>query len=115
MTCRRSTLALLAVTFCAAAGQPEVVVATPAASATAADRTGMAVTVYNANLGLVKERRKVRLAKGVQDLAAASEGASGGSWGCCQRAGQAGAARPPRWRAGSTARGPPEPSSCRQS
>jgi hypothetical protein len=41
----------------------------PAVTATTrADQTGVALTVYNADLGLVKDRREIRLAKGVGEL-----------------------------------------------
>jgi hypothetical protein len=37
-------------------------------ASTLADQTGVAVTVYNVNLGLVKDRREIRPAKGVSQL-----------------------------------------------
>jgi len=40
----------------------------PPLTSTLADQTGVAVTVYNVNLGLVKDRRKISLAKGVGEL-----------------------------------------------
>ena len=40
----------------------------PPLTSTQADQTGMAVTVYNVNLGLVKDRRKIRLPGGVGEL-----------------------------------------------
>ena len=43
--------------------------AKPAAmSTTRADQTGVALTVYNDNLGLVKDRRSINLAKGLGEL-----------------------------------------------
>jgi hypothetical protein len=32
------------------------------------DQTGVAITVYNVNLGLVKDRREIKLPKGMSDL-----------------------------------------------
>ena len=32
------------------------------------DQTGMEVTVYNSNIGLVKDRRPIKLQKGIQEL-----------------------------------------------
>ena len=32
------------------------------------DQTGVAITVYNVNLGLVKDRREIKLPKGTSDL-----------------------------------------------
>ncbi|MDA8432392.1 MAG: hypothetical protein M0Z60_05435, partial [Nitrospiraceae bacterium] len=39
-----------------------------AASTGIEDQTGIAVTIYNVNLGLVKDKRKIRLRKGRGDL-----------------------------------------------
>jgi hypothetical protein len=38
------------------------------ASSTVEDQTGIAMTIYNVNLGLVKDRRSIRLGRGVSDL-----------------------------------------------
>ena len=38
------------------------------ASSTLDDQTGVALTIYNVNLGLVKDQRRIRLAKGISDL-----------------------------------------------
>ncbi len=40
----------------------------PVMSTTQADQTGVALTVYNVNLGLVKDRRNINLARGRSDL-----------------------------------------------
>lgn len=37
-------------------------------TSTLADQTGVAVTVYNVNLGLVKDRRKIQLPQGMEEL-----------------------------------------------
>jgi hypothetical protein len=39
-----------------------------AATSTLDDQTGMALTIYNVNLGLVKDQRQIKLFKGVGDL-----------------------------------------------
>ncbi len=38
------------------------------ASSTLDDQTGVALTIYNVNLGLVKDQRQVKLSKGINDL-----------------------------------------------
>jgi hypothetical protein len=38
------------------------------ATSTAEDQTGLALTVYNVNLGLVKDQRQIKLARGTSDL-----------------------------------------------
>jgi len=39
-----------------------------AATSTLDDQTGMALTIYNVNLGLVKDQRQIKLSKGIGDL-----------------------------------------------
>jgi hypothetical protein len=43
-------------------------VKTGTASSTLEDQTGVALTIYNVNLGLVKDQRQIKLFKGIGDL-----------------------------------------------
>ncbi len=37
-------------------------------TSTQADQTGLEITVYNSNLGLVKDQRQIKLGSGIQEL-----------------------------------------------
>lgn len=50
------------------ADQPGTVPAPPIVSSGLTDQTGMAITIYNVNLGLVKDQRTISLAKGTGNL-----------------------------------------------
>jgi hypothetical protein len=64
--CISAAIFLSTAAICSAAANPP---AQPAAMATTqADQTGMALTVYNVNLGLVKDRRSINLARGEGEL-----------------------------------------------
>jgi hypothetical protein len=64
--CISAAIFLSTAAICSAAANPPP---QPAAMATTqADQTGMALTVYNDNLGLVKDRRSINLARGQGEL-----------------------------------------------
>ena len=61
-----AVLLLLCTTWIANAAQPGS--KTPAAASTIEDQQSVALTIYNVNLGLVKDRRVIRLSKGASEL-----------------------------------------------
>lgn len=48
--------------------EPSHRVAMPTVSSTLEDQTGLALTIYNVNLGLIKDQRQLRLGKGTGEL-----------------------------------------------
>jgi hypothetical protein len=61
------TIALGAMDFAASAAQTNQATL-PAVSSVLEDQTGLALTIYNVNLGLVKDQRQIRLGKGTGEL-----------------------------------------------
>jgi hypothetical protein len=61
------TIALGAMGFAASAAQTNQATL-PAVSSVLEDQTGLALTIYNVNLGLVKDQRQIRLGKGTGEL-----------------------------------------------
>src|SRR5512135_1301538 len=63
-----SVVFLAAISMCPVSAAVKQEVKTPTTSSTLDDQTGVALTIYNVNLGLVKDQRQIKLGKGVNDL-----------------------------------------------
>src|SRR3990172_56336 len=63
-----AVLFLAGTCYCTAASEDTREVKNGAATSTLDDQTGVALTIYNVNLGLVKDQRQIRLSKGISDL-----------------------------------------------
>ncbi len=56
------------INMCPVSASVKQEVKTPTTSSTLDDQTGVALTIYNVNLGLVKDQRAIKLFKGIGDL-----------------------------------------------
>ncbi|HEX9137716.1 MAG TPA: hypothetical protein VF905_12335, partial [Nitrospirota bacterium] len=63
-----AVLFLVSIGYCPVSSAGKKEAKTDAATSTLDDQTGVALTVYNVNLGLVKDQRQIKLGKGVSDL-----------------------------------------------
>ena len=59
---------LVGIGYCAASSAEKKETKNGAAASTLDDQTGVALTIYNVNLGLVKDQRQIKLFKGIGDL-----------------------------------------------
>jgi hypothetical protein len=63
-----SVVFLATISMCPVSAAVKQEVKTPTTSSTLDDQTGVALTIYNVNLGLVKDQRAIKLFKGIGDL-----------------------------------------------
>ena len=63
-----AVLFLVSIGYCPVSSAGKKEAKTDAATSTLDDQTGVALTVYNVNLGLVKDQRTIKLFKGIGDL-----------------------------------------------
>ena len=63
-----SVVFLATISMCPVSAAVKQEVKTPTTSSTLDDQTGVALTIYNVNLGLVKDQRTIKLFKGIGDL-----------------------------------------------
>jgi hypothetical protein len=63
-----AVLFLASISYCPAASADKKELKNGAATSTLDDQTGVALTIYNVNLGLVKDQRQIKLFKGIGDL-----------------------------------------------
>jgi hypothetical protein len=63
-----SVVFLATISMCPVSAAVKQEVKTPTTSSTLDDQTGVALTIYNVNLGLVKDQRDIKLFKGIGDL-----------------------------------------------
>src|SRR5512143_3975330 len=63
-----AVLFLLSIGYCQVSSAGKKEAKNDAATSTLDDQTGVALTVYNSNLGLVKDQRQIKLGKGISDL-----------------------------------------------
>lgn len=59
---------LVSIGYCSISSAEKKETKTVSATSTLDDQTGMALTIYNVNLGLVKDQRHIKLFKGIGDL-----------------------------------------------
>jgi hypothetical protein len=63
-----AVLFLAGIGYCSVSSTDKAETKSGAATSTLADQTGVALTIYNVNLGLVKDQRRIKLFKGIGDL-----------------------------------------------